>query len=102
MYEKPNPGKNLNLSIDLNIQSYALSRLQNINTKKKRCCMWSLTLAIEKAHFQYLKSLRKIHKKRKTIKKSNLHLHKGYSKRSIIWNYFLKGNKKFSEIIINN
>ncbi len=59
-------------------------------------------LAIEKAHFQYLKSLRKIHKKRKTIKKSNLHLHKGYSKRSIIWNYFLKGNKKFSEIIINN
>ena len=59
-------------------------------------------LAIEKAHFQYLKSLRKIHKKRKTIKKSDLHLHKGYSKRSIIWNYFLKGNKKFSEIIINN
>ena len=33
MYEKPNPGKNLNLSIDLNIQSYALSRLQNLNTK---------------------------------------------------------------------
>ena len=33
LYEKPNPGKNLNLSIDLNIQSYALSRLQNINLK---------------------------------------------------------------------
>ena len=34
LYEKPNPGKNLNLSIDLNIQSYALSRLQNLNSKK--------------------------------------------------------------------
>ncbi|MDC3096399.1 penicillin-binding protein 2 [Alphaproteobacteria bacterium] len=34
LYEKPNPGKNLNLSIDLNIQSFALSRLQNINLKK--------------------------------------------------------------------
>ena len=33
LYEKPNPGKNLNLSIDLNIQSFALSRLQNIYTK---------------------------------------------------------------------
>ncbi len=33
LYEKPSPGKNLNLSIDLNIQSYALSRLQNINSK---------------------------------------------------------------------
>ena len=35
LYENPNPGKNLNLSIDLNIQSYALSRLQNINSKKR-------------------------------------------------------------------
>ena len=34
LYEKPNPGKNLNLSIDLNIQSYALTRLQNLNSKK--------------------------------------------------------------------
>ena len=34
LYEKPNPGTNLNLSIDLNIQSYALSRLQNLNSKK--------------------------------------------------------------------
>ena len=34
LYEKPNPGKNLNLSIDLNIQSYALSRLQNKNSKQ--------------------------------------------------------------------
>ena len=33
LYERPNPGKSLNLSIDLNIQSYALSRLQNINSK---------------------------------------------------------------------
>ena len=33
LYEKPNAGKNLNLSIDLNIQSYALTRLQNINSK---------------------------------------------------------------------
>ena len=36
LYEKPNPGKNLNLSIDLNVQSYALTRLQNINSKKIR------------------------------------------------------------------
>ncbi len=35
LYENPNPGKSLNLSIDLNIQSYALSRLQNINSKKR-------------------------------------------------------------------
>ena len=34
LYEKPNPGKNLNISIDLNIQSYALTRLQNLNSKK--------------------------------------------------------------------
>ncbi len=34
LYEKPNPGKNLNISIDLNIQSYALSRLQNIKSNK--------------------------------------------------------------------
>ncbi len=33
LYEKPNSGKNLKLSIDLNIQSYALSRLQYINSK---------------------------------------------------------------------
>jgi penicillin-binding protein 2 len=36
LYEKPNPGKNLNLSIDLNIQSYALTRLQNLNSKKSK------------------------------------------------------------------
>ena len=36
LYEKPNPGKNLNLSIDLNIQSYALTRLQNLNQKKSK------------------------------------------------------------------
>jgi len=36
LYEKPNPGKNLNLSIDLNIQSYALTRLQNLNTKTSK------------------------------------------------------------------
>ena len=36
LYEKPNPGKNLNLSIDLNIQSYALSRLQNINLNNSK------------------------------------------------------------------
>ncbi len=34
LYEKPHAGKNLNLSIDLNIQSYALGRLQYINSKK--------------------------------------------------------------------
>ena len=33
LYEKPNPGKNLKLSIDLNIQSFALTRLQNLNPK---------------------------------------------------------------------
>jgi len=34
LYENPKSGENLNISIDLNIQSYALSRLEKGNSKK--------------------------------------------------------------------
>ena len=59
-------------------------------------------IAIEKAHFEYIKSLNKIQKKRNSTIKININSLKGYTKNSIIWNYFFKGNKRFSEIITNN
>ena len=48
------------------------------------------TIAIIKAHLNFYKNLRTMLKKRK----DSIHLHKYYTTKSIVWNYFVLGKKK--------
>ena len=55
--------------------------------------------AILKAHFAYYGSIKRLNKKRKTIQSSRKSAKLiGRYQGCILWNYFLKGNKRFSEL----
>ena len=51
LYENPIPGENLKISIDLNIQSYALNRLEKGNSK---------VVSVNSSRYKYIKSKYKI------------------------------------------
>jgi len=56
-------------------------------------------LAVEKAHLNYFKAIGSLQTKRKKLDKRHINSLSGYCNKSIIWNYFIKGKSKFSEII---
>ena len=55
-------------------------------------------IAIEKAHFEYIKSLNKIQKKRNSTIKININSSKGILKIQLFGNYFFKGKKGFLKL----
>lgn len=56
-------------------------------------------MAVIKAHRSFYGSLKKLREKRKVLKqKGNMALHQEMTDKSIVYNYFVKGNKNYSDL----